>query len=243
MTIADGSARSTRAPLTWKGGKTSSRRLGFLFLAHADPGIGVNHVHALNRSLWIVSLVEGGPALLRHLFRHGQGAGGQGIALWGGDGEIDSQAHAGEGQETATLLPSPMKVIFEALELAKAFQDGEHIGHGLAGWLKSLRPLMTGTLEKRASSKNVLMFENTGHDDLDVTREHAADVGNGLALAEADFAGGEIQSVAAQVAHGHVERHPGPQAGLLEHHRQDLVLEDGRIAPMAPFVFHSDGQG
>ena len=58
--------------------------------------------------------------------------------------------------------------------------------------------------------------------------EHDRDVLGGLALAELDVLGPEVDRVPAQLRHAGLERHPGAQRGLLEDHRQRAARERGR---------------
>ena len=92
---------------------------------------------------------------------------------------------------------------------------------------------------------DVFVGKDTGHDGIDISGEDPADIGNQLAFSQADFTGREIQCVAAQMPHGHIERHhrvagsvsgrscPGPSRAA-----------DGVVPASAPFLLqlHSEVQ-
>ena len=64
------------------------------------------------------------------------------------------------------------------------------------------------------------------HDDVDVFAEHAAEIGDALAAPEAHVVAQE-QRAAAQVGHGRLEAHAGPQRLLLEEHGHHPPRQQG----------------
>ncbi len=68
-----------------------------------------------------------------------------------------------------------------------------------------------------------LMIENADHDRVDVAREHARGVGDGLAAAELHFLTGQHHDVAAELAHRDIEGDARASRGLVEDHRQRLA--------------------
>jgi len=54
-----------------------------------------------------------------------------------------------------------------------------------------------------------LVIERADHDGIDIARQHARGVGDGLAAAELHFLAGQHRGVAAKLAHRHLERYPG----------------------------------
>ena len=68
-----------------------------------------------------------------------------------------------------------------------------------------------------------LVIENADHDGVDIARQHARGVGQRLAAAELHFLRGEQDRLAAELAHGDVERHARAGRGLVEHHGQRLA--------------------
>ena len=63
-----------------------------------------------------------------------------------------------------------------------------------------VRPLMTGIVAFAAISRFVLV-EDSDHDRVDVARQHARGVGDGLAAAELHFGSGQHDRLAAELAH------------------------------------------
>lgn len=70
-----------------------------------------------------------------------------------------------------------------------------------------------------------IVIEDADHDGVDIARQHACGVGDGLAAAELHLGTGEHDGLAAKLAHGDVERHAGAGRGALEDHRQRLAFE------------------
>ena len=84
---------------------------------------------------------------------------------------------------------------------------------------------MTGTLAASASSRSPSCLAGADHDRVGVAREHARGVADGLAAAELQVAGVQHHAVAAELAHGDLERDAGPGRGLFEDHHQRLAGE------------------
>src|SRR5215813_852865 len=61
------------------------------------------------------------------------------------------------------------------------------------------------------------------HDRVDIARQDARGIGYGLATAELAVGSTEIDRLAAELAHGDLERHAGPRRRFLEDHRQGLA--------------------
>ena len=69
------------------------------------------------------------------------------------------------------------------------------------------------------------LAEGAHGDDVDVASEHAGHVLDGFALAKAHFLGREVEGLAAEVVHPHLEADAGSQGRLLEEEGEVLPLE------------------
>jgi hypothetical protein len=124
----------------------------------------------------------------------------------------------------------------QALHRAKFFDDGLGIGHRLAGMAEIAQAVDDRHRRPLGQFDNMGVLKHARHHHLDVARHDTGHIRNRFAFAEADFVGGKIKRVAAHVAHGHIERNAGAQAGLLENHAQHLAFEQGRVALRKVFL-------
>ncbi len=81
------------------------------------------------------------------------------------------------------------------------------------------------------------MGENSCHNAIYITTQHAGNIGNAFAFAELDLVGRQVQCLASQVQHGDFEGNPRAQGRFLKDHAQCLTHENGLIAPCLPFLF------
>ena len=65
-----------------------------------------------------------------------------------------------------------------------------------------------------------------GGDCVGGAAEDAGDVADGLALADADVGGGQVEGVAAELGHGDLEAEPSAQRGLVEEHGEGAAGGD-----------------
>ncbi len=86
--------------------------------------------------------------------------------------------------ETATLLPSPTQATVRPLIGPFSSSNVMMSAMTWQGWLLSVRPLMTGIggVPRQLEQRRVLV--GADHDGVDVAREHARGIGDGLAAAE-----------------------------------------------------------
>ena len=110
--------------------------------------------------------------------------------------------------------------------------EGHHVGHHLAGMRAPRQPVdhRHGGVARELDQR--LVIEDADHDGVDIAREHARGVGDGLAAAELHLLAGEHDGVAAELAHRDVERDARARRRLVEDHRQRLAGE--RLARVAP---------
>ena len=106
------------------------------------------------------------------------------------------------------------------------------------GCERLVSPLMTGTVAKAASSISCVMVERADHDGIDIAREHARGVGDGLAAAELHVLAGQHDAFAAELAHGDVEGHPGAGRGPVEDHGQRGAGERADAGGAAALFLH-----
>ncbi len=101
--------------------------------------------------------------------------------------------------------------------------EGHDVGHDLAGMRAPRQPVddRHGGMLRKLEQHVVL--EGADHDGVDIARQHAGGVGDGLAAAELHLLAGEHDGVAAELAHGDVERDAGAGRRLVEDHRQHLA--------------------
>jgi hypothetical protein len=120
---------------------------------------------------------------------------------------------------------------------AKFFLDGQGVCHALTGMVVIAQTIDNRHFGPPRQFEHVLVRKDARHQRLYIAGKDPGDVRDRFALAETDLIWGEIQSVAAHMPHGHVERDPGAQAGLLEDHGQDPALEQWRISFFEVFLF------
>ena len=84
---------------------------------------------------------------------------------------------------------------------------------------------MTGTVALARQLEEVVLAEDADDDRIDIARQHARGVGDGLAAAELHFGAGQHDRLAAEFAHAEVERHAGARRGPVEDHGQCLPGE------------------
>ena len=102
------------------------------------------------------------------------------------------------------------------------------------GWVRSVRPLMTGTVACSASSSSFSSLVVRIMMHVDIARQHARGVGDGLAAAELRAVALQHDRIAAELAHADLEGDAGAGRRLLEDHRQRLAGERLAVAVRAP---------
>ena len=84
---------------------------------------------------------------------------------------------------------------------------------------------MTGMVACAAISTHVVLAEDADDDRVDVARQHARGVGDGLAAPELHLGAGQHDRLAAELAHSDVERDARAGRRPVEDHRQRLAGE------------------
>ena len=127
--------------------------------------------------------------------------------------------------EASTLLASPVQATLRPRIGPRCSSKVMTSAMTWQGCERRVRPLITGTVAWRASSSSIVVLEGADHDGVDVAREHARRIGDGLAAAELHLLAGQHDGLAAELAHGDVERDARARRRLVEDHRQRLAGE------------------
>ena len=124
-----------------------------------------------------------------------------------------------------------------AADRAAMLLEGHHVGHHLAGMRAPRQAVDHRHGGVLAPAPSALVIERADHDGVDVARQHARGVGDGLAAAELHLLAGQHDRLAAELAHADVERHARARRRLVEDHRQRLAGERLRRGAAARCVF------
>ena len=119
----------------------------------------------------------------------------------------------------ATLLPSPTQASFEPGELAEVLAQRVQVGQRLAGMRLVGQPVDDRAVGVAGDFLDRGVLLRADDDHVDHFAQHAGEVGDALALAEADVVA-EHDAAAAQVGDAGLEADPRPQRLLLEQQGQ-----------------------
>ena len=104
-------------------------------------------------------------------------------------------------------------------QIAEMLAQGEQVGERLAGVLMVGQRVHDRHRCGLRQLEQRVMREAAEHDPIHPSAQVAADVGGGLAAADADLVRPEVDGPAAEGGDADVERDARPEAGLLEQHR------------------------
>ena len=194
MTMALGSASATKLGVDLIGREDFFALLGFGFLAHAGPGVGVDDVGALDGLMRVAVEVDLAATLFGKVASQIDGLGLNVIPSGTRMGEVAAQlgddVHEGDGNVIAIADKSHV----HALERAEFFDDGQGICHGLAGMVVIAQAVDDGNAGPLGQFENVLVSEDTRHDAVDIAgqghgpRRRQIRAGQGQFLPEKDRA-------------------------------------------------------
>ncbi len=202
-----------------------------VLVAHRHPGVGDDAVGVLRRrhrdrgrrrSRRRICLAQASSGFVRRELRRRRDVEAEGEALGG--------MHPGRQHVVGVAGPGDGA----AVDRAAMLLEGHHVGHHLAGMREAGQAVdhRHGGVAAPARRTHVVV-EDADHDRIDIARQHARGVGDGLAAAELHLGAGQHDGLAAELAHGDVERDARARRGLVEDHRQRLAGERRSAAARA----------
>ena len=122
--------------------------------------------------------------------------------------------------------------------------EGHDVGHHLARVRALGQPVDHRHRGVVGELDHVVVVERADHDGVDIARQHARGVGDGLAAAELHLLAGQHDRFAAELAHGDIERHARARRRLVEDHRERLAGErlGRRAGALAPRLHGAAGR-
>ena len=124
----------------------------------------------------------------------------------------------------------------QAVRPAEVLADGQHVGQGLAGVTVVAQTIDDRHRRPLRQLLDFLVRIHARHDALHHAGEHARNIGDAFAFAQADFLRSHHDGVPAQMVHANLERDARAQRGLLKEHAQGLARQQGTVAASAPFA-------
>jgi len=145
------------------------------------------------------------------------------VATWGCHGNI--HAHLGcskqQGREHVVAISNPRQ--FEAAQDALFLQHGHEIGQTL-GRVRVIREAVDDRNSRMlCQSHHIGVREDARHDAVYIATQDACHISDAFSLAKLDLVWREVHCMPAQMLHGHLKGHPGPERGLLEDHAEGLA--------------------
>ena len=103
------------------------------------------------------------------------------------------------------MLASPVQATVLPRIAPAMLLEGHDVGQHLAGMRAARQPVDDRNGGVRGESASVVVVEDADHDRVDIAREDARGVGDGLAAAKLHLQAGEHDGFAAELAHGDLE--------------------------------------
>ena len=186
----------------------------FCFLAHADPGVGINDIGIENSGARVVRLPDAVGRYLVYMFDC------LGVKLVTGrrcDHHFHVQLCTGMRQRSSDIVAVTYKRDLRALVVFAMFLDCKHVSHRLAG----MQPVRQGVNDGYCCIFGQLgdgaVLEGSRHDPIDVPAQNPCDVFYRLAFADAaDIFRFDIDRTSTQVRHSDLETDSRAQAWLFE---------------------------
>ncbi len=135
-----------------------------------------------------------------------------------------------------------MNAIFRPSRLRFASQIGEVIRHRLAGMTEVRQPVDDGNAGEARHLLDHHMREGANHDALDHALQVFGHVVHGLAFAQVDLGGREIDGKPAHLLDANIKSYPGAQRRFLEDHRQSLAPERPAVGGRVGFHLAAKNQ-
>ena len=217
-TIASASALRAAPALTWNGAEQADPVEPVVLLAHRRPGVGDEHVGAVDRRLRVGGDRDGGaglggPLLARPSTNRGSGSKPAGAAIVTCMPAVTPPSSS----ECAMLLaPSPKYVSLRPAQLAVRSASVCRSASTWHGWNSSDSALTTGTVAADGHLVRALLPEGPPDDRLDVARQDPPGVLERFVATELRAPAVDHDGVPAELGDAHLEREPGPRRVLVE---------------------------
>ncbi|VTR64230.1 hypothetical protein DESC_150044 [Desulfosarcina cetonica] len=196
--------------------------LGLILLTHGGPHVGINDVGVFDRRLGIVADLD-----LRQAGRLGIGNGfGVGsVTLRAGADEMQGQA-LGQPQPGVHDIVAVAHVDhLEVIEVAPVLQNGEHVGHDLAGVVVVGQAVDYRHAGIFGQLEHVGVVEKPGHDHVVIAGDHPGDVLDRLALADGNVRRSQVKGMAAHAEKAGLEGDARACRGFGKDHGHAVILE------------------
>ena len=155
--------------------------------------------------------------------------------------EVEARRSVDPGRQHVVVVPGPGDLA--PAEGPALLLEGHEVGQHLAGMRLLGEAVDHRNRRMRRHFPHVVMGEDADDDRIDIARQDARRVGDGLAPAELHFPSGQHDQLAAELAHADVERDAGAGRRPVEDHRQRLAGERTRrrLRALDPRRLHRRG--
>lgn len=208
--------------------------LGHLVFIQSVPDVGVDEVRAAHG----VALVRDRPCAAGELAVGLQDLlvpGAQLMPLRAVVHEVHAELRRDEAERCAHLRAVADKddlAVLEPLSRRQVLTDRAQVADLLRGVVIVAHAVDDRDRARLGKLHDRAVLDDARHDHIDQPREHSARVADGLVAAELDHARTEVLRMAAELAHGRLERHACAGARLLEDHAEVLVFHQRGIIPL-----------
>ena len=138
--------------------------------------------------------------------------------------EFGGDHHKGDADLGAVANKNYLDVV-PGLVGRKVVKDGDDVAHFLGGVVVVGHTVDDGDGGFFGEFNDAGVAVNAGHNEVTHAGEDLGGVTDGFVGTELDGAGGEVESVAAELFHRHFKRHPGAGGLLFKNHGEVLVVE------------------
>ena len=192
-------------------------------LTHAREGVGIDHVGAGHGLVQVARELDRRPGLGGVGPRPGDDRLVGPVVL----GRADHDPHAGLGADLGQRVGHVVAVArvdqLATLESAAVLLDGERVGHRLTGMMVVGQTADDGDGGAGRQVDHVGLGVGADHDRVEVAAEHVAGVSHGLADAQLDVVGVQIERLGAELGDADLERDARAGRGLGEDHADGLA--------------------
>ena len=192
--------------------------VGLVFLPHARPDVGVDHLRPLDGLVRVVLDDQGVTG--KRFLESGAKIGRELVARGRGQDELEPEQGRGLGQRTRHVVAVADEHELDAFETTEGLVDRQHVGHRLA-WVgqvgQGVDDRHGGVTREFLDGRVRVGPDRQG---VDVLADHAREVGEAFAAAHADVLVAEEDRAAAELGDRRLEADPGPERRLLEDQAQ-----------------------